>query len=171
MRSFVRPYCDTMFTDYYCSRYCVFHCFYYLDFSGIVSFINAVIFSLHRQFELARFYWWDSYRHSFAIIVIIVSCLCPASIDPTWLTDPVRRSFWVKSLVAKIQQQGVDGVNVDFEDVIEATDKDRRNGLTSLIDELASTLKKISPQYQVGQIAEVTFRMFGRCHKNEMWLL
>lgn len=55
----------------------------------------------------------------------------------------------MKDKVTRVQKAGLDGVNIDFEDVINATDKERREGLTSLVSELVSALKKISPHYQV----------------------
>jgi hypothetical protein len=76
-------------------------------------------------------------------------CICSADIDASWLTDPVRRSSWVKDTVDDVLKKGVDGVNVDFEDVINATDRERREGLTTLIADLVSALKKISASYQV----------------------
>jgi hypothetical protein len=78
-----------------------------------------------------------------------------ANINASWLPDAARRTSWVKTTVARVGQNGIDGVNVDFEDVIYATDKERREGLTSLISELTSTLKKISPRYQVSEMTAV----------------
>jgi len=55
----------------------------------------------------------------------------------------------VSTVVSYVQTHGLDGVNVDFEDVIYFNETDRRLGLTLLLQELSRSLKSLLPKSQV----------------------
>jgi len=52
-------------------------------------------------------------------------------------------------VVRYVQTHGLDGVNVDFEDAILSSERDKRRGLTLLLQELSQTLKNVLPKAQV----------------------
>lgn len=109
---------------------------------------------------LKKFNWLVVFLYLFWRITCCIVCFTcnkwlsntrSADVNPAWLTDPGLRSSWVKDKVAQVLKGNLDGVNVDFEGVINSTDQEHRDGLTSLVAELVSTLKKISPNYQVSK--------------------
>jgi spore germination protein YaaH len=67
------------------------------------------------------------------------------------LTDPNLRRAWLDGMVALVQQNGYDGVNVDFEAGAAAD----RAGMTSFITELASRLHGIGKLLSVAVSAKI----------------
>lgn len=65
------------------------------------------------------------------------------------LTNASDRSKWVAEQVTHVKDNGYDGVNVDFEDMIDADRKDLQHGLTALMKELYQTFKTTFNSSQV----------------------
>ena len=92
-----------------------------------------------------------------------------ANIDSLWLTNSSLRSHWVSTVVSYVQTHGLDGVNVDFEDVIYFNETDRRLGLTLLLQELSHSLKSVLPKSQVCSFL-VNCIVPYKCLESSLWL-
>ena len=64
------------------------------------------------------------------------------------LANVTARADWVDGWVSYVQSTGADGVNVDFESVLNATDP-RRVDLVLLLQQLQSSLKAANSAYQL----------------------
>lgn len=65
------------------------------------------------------------------------------------LTNPLLRSRWVKEQLATVMENYYDGINIDFEDPIEANQTDLRDAYTALVRETYLTFKQANLHYQV----------------------
>ncbi|XP_074660878.1 di-N-acetylchitobiase-like [Tubulanus polymorphus] len=72
-----------------------------------------------------------------------------ANIEKKYLKDAKKRREWVAERVKYVEENFLDGINFDFEDVIERNDNASRQGYNALVQEAQTTFKKINPYYQV----------------------
>ncbi|CAH1777543.1 unnamed protein product [Owenia fusiformis] len=87
-----------------------------------------------------------------------------ANIPKSNLTSPVLREAWIQKEIKYIQDNYLDGVNVDFEDAIEKDDDKTRDGLTALMKGLYNGLKHLNQNYQVTfDVPWAPYCIDGRC--------
>lgn len=72
------------------------------------------------------------------------------------LTNSTLRKTWIDQQVNYLVQNKLDGINIDFEEEINCSDKARINGFTVLMTELSSRLRAVSPHVQVINYIELS---------------
>lgn len=65
------------------------------------------------------------------------------------LTNSTVRKTWIDQQVDYLVKNKLDGVNIDFEDEINCSDKARIDGYTVLMKELSSSMRAVSPHVQI----------------------
>ena len=80
----------------------------------------------------------------------LYACFCASADFPVEaLTNSTVRKTWIDQQVNYLVQNKLDGVNIDFEEEINCSDKARIDGFTTLMRELSSSMRAVSPHVQV----------------------